>query len=237
MISCSRPNPTCDGRDLPALAQAMCSRHEGIGADGLMIYAFEPSARAHAAVQRRWQPVRSVGQRHSLPGGAGRPRAPGHDRRSRSTRRPGEKCSSCRGADGDALTFRAAMGMPQDIRSDRNRGRRRERAGGRAVGRKSSVRAARRSAARVAAPHARSGHRTPSEISRSHERVVRESGSARPRAHPDLGARRRPNPGLGHRRVRRGGGRGRPTAARRGTSKSSRRAAASVSNGSMTGSI
>src|SRR5688572_3858844 len=38
------PESEVAGRDLPALAQAMCSRHEGIGADGLMIYAFEPAA-------------------------------------------------------------------------------------------------------------------------------------------------------------------------------------------------
>ena len=38
------PESDVEGRDLPALAQAMCRRHEGIGADGLMIYAFGPSA-------------------------------------------------------------------------------------------------------------------------------------------------------------------------------------------------
>ena len=38
------PESDVEGRDLPALARAMCARQEGIGADGLMIYAFEPSS-------------------------------------------------------------------------------------------------------------------------------------------------------------------------------------------------
>ena len=38
------PESSVEGRDLPAFAQALCNRHEGIGADGLMIYAFGPSA-------------------------------------------------------------------------------------------------------------------------------------------------------------------------------------------------
>ena len=42
--SCWRPSRTSKGATCAALARAMCSRHEGIGADGLMIYAFEPSS-------------------------------------------------------------------------------------------------------------------------------------------------------------------------------------------------
>ncbi len=92
--------------------------------------------------------------------------------------------------------------------ADRTRGRRRESAGRGAVGWQPAMRASRRSASRIATPHAWPGDRTSSELSGSHERLVRESGGAQPRAHPDLGARRRPNPGLGHRRLRRGRSRG-----------------------------
>ena len=38
------PEADVEGRDCAALARAACSRHEGIGADGLMIYTFEPSS-------------------------------------------------------------------------------------------------------------------------------------------------------------------------------------------------
>ena len=38
------PESDVKGRDCAALARAACSRHEGIGADGLMIYTFEPSS-------------------------------------------------------------------------------------------------------------------------------------------------------------------------------------------------
>src|SRR3970282_1340801 len=38
------PESEVRGRDVGALAQAMCNRHEGMSADGLMIYTFGPSA-------------------------------------------------------------------------------------------------------------------------------------------------------------------------------------------------
>ena len=38
------PEADVEGRDLTALARAMCSRHEGIGADGLMLHTFGPTA-------------------------------------------------------------------------------------------------------------------------------------------------------------------------------------------------
>ena len=37
------PEAEVEGWDVGVLARAMCSRHEGIGADGLMIYAFGAS--------------------------------------------------------------------------------------------------------------------------------------------------------------------------------------------------
>src|SRR5687767_13731688 len=38
------PEAEIEGHDPGLLAQAMCSRHEGLGADGLLIYAFGSSA-------------------------------------------------------------------------------------------------------------------------------------------------------------------------------------------------
>ena len=34
------PEDEVNGRDLPALARAMCDRQKGLGADGLVLYAF-----------------------------------------------------------------------------------------------------------------------------------------------------------------------------------------------------
>ena len=44
-------------KDLPALAQAICARHRGIGADGLIVYSTTPLWRVDAAAQRRRQPI------------------------------------------------------------------------------------------------------------------------------------------------------------------------------------
>ena len=38
------PESDVRDHDLPALARAMCNRHEGIGADGLMVYTFGPAS-------------------------------------------------------------------------------------------------------------------------------------------------------------------------------------------------
>ncbi len=38
------PESEVSGHDLSALAVAMCGRHEGLGADGLLIYTLGPSA-------------------------------------------------------------------------------------------------------------------------------------------------------------------------------------------------
>ena len=100
------------GRDLPALAQAMCSRHEGIGADGLMITRSDPGG-AHAPVQPDGSPSRSP-ETASVPGSARRARTWRVTRRDRHA--GGQKVLELREQDGDTLTFRAAMGIPQDIR-------------------------------------------------------------------------------------------------------------------------
>ena len=44
MISCwSNHEPDQGTKNLPAFAQAICARHRGIGADGLIVYSTTPS--------------------------------------------------------------------------------------------------------------------------------------------------------------------------------------------------
>ena len=110
------PESDVEGRDLAALAQAMCNRHEGIGADGLMIYAFEPSACACGCstpmeARRKCRATAFVAWLRSRSASARGHRRRHHRHAGRATR-----CSSSRGRTGDALTFRASMGIPQDIR-------------------------------------------------------------------------------------------------------------------------
>ena len=183
------PEAEVQGRDLPALARAMCDRQEGIGADGLMIYAFERRRRAHAAVQRRWKPVGGVGQRRPMPGSA-RASVSARARQTSPSTLPRVRNSFAAGQSAGMPSRFARRWGPAGHPQRRARGRGRERAGGGVARRQSAVRAARRPAARIAASHAGPGDRTSSEVSRSHERVVRAGGGAQPRAHLDLGERR-----------------------------------------------
>ena len=109
------PESDVAGRDLPALARAMCSRHEGIGADGLMLYAFGSSA-------ARMRLFNADGSESEVSGNGIRCLAalvvrerPGTWRVTIETP-AGQKVLELQGQDGDAMTFRAAMGAPQDIR-------------------------------------------------------------------------------------------------------------------------
>ncbi len=110
------PESDVAGRDLGALAQAMCSRHRGIGADGLMLYAFGPSA-------VRMRLFNADGSQSEVSGNGIRCLAalavrerPGTSSVTIETP-AGVKVLELKGQDGDALTFRASMGVPQDIRS------------------------------------------------------------------------------------------------------------------------
>jgi diaminopimelate epimerase len=109
------PESEVAGRDLPALAQAMCSRHQGIGADGLMIYTLAPSA-------ARMRLFNADGSASEVSGNGIRCLAalvireqPGASRVTINTP-AGDKVLELQGQDGDELTFRASMGIPQDIR-------------------------------------------------------------------------------------------------------------------------
>ena len=109
------PESDVEGHDLPVLARAMCNRHEGIGADGLMVYAFAP-----AAVRMRL--FNADGSESEVSGNGIRCLAalvirekPGSPQITIDTP-AGRKVLELQAQTGGTLTFRASMGMPQDIR-------------------------------------------------------------------------------------------------------------------------
>ena len=110
------PESDVEGRDCAALARAVCSRHEGIGADGLLVYTFEPSS-------VRMRLYNADGSQSEVSGNGIRCLAalavrerPGATSVTIDTP-AGPKVLHLQHRDGDTLTFRAAMGTPQDIRS------------------------------------------------------------------------------------------------------------------------
>jgi diaminopimelate epimerase len=110
------PQPDVAGRDLPSLAQALCARHEGVGADGLMVYAFEGDA-------IRMQLFNADGSASEVSGNGVRCLAALAVRQRPALKEvtvltpAGPKVLTLQARDGDLLTFRASMGIPQDIRS------------------------------------------------------------------------------------------------------------------------
>ena len=109
------PEAEVGGHDPGRLAQAMCSRHEGIGADGLVVYAFEPEAVRMRLFNADGSPSEVSGNGiRCLAALAVRDR-PGSSRIAIDTP-AGRKVLDLQGRDGGTLTFRAAMGAPQDIR-------------------------------------------------------------------------------------------------------------------------
>ena len=103
------------GRDLPALARAMCSRHEGIGADGLMIYAFEPSSVRMLLFNADGSPSEVSGNGVRCLAVLAVRERPGTSEVTINTP-AGPKILQLQGKSGDALTFRASMGVPHNIR-------------------------------------------------------------------------------------------------------------------------
>ena|SRR5687768_9083663 len=109
------PESDVEGRDLPALARVMCSRHEGIGADGLMVYAFGPSA-------VRMRLFNADGSASEVSGNGIRCLAALVVRENAGATRvtvdtpAGRKVLELQDQHSDTFTFRASMGAPQDIR-------------------------------------------------------------------------------------------------------------------------
>jgi diaminopimelate epimerase len=109
------PEADVQGRDAGALARAMCSRHEGVGADGLMIYTFGPSSVRMRLFNADGSPSEVSGNGIRCLAALAVREQPGTSRIAIDTP-AGPKVLELQGRDGDALTFRAAMGTPQDIR-------------------------------------------------------------------------------------------------------------------------
>ena len=110
------PESDVQGRDLQALARKMCDRQEGVGADGLMIYAIEPSG-------VRMRVFNADGSESEVSGNgvrclaalAMRARPDASDIIIHTP--AGPKVLQLQGQSGDALTFRAAMGLPEQVRA------------------------------------------------------------------------------------------------------------------------
>ena len=104
-----------DGRDLPALATAMCSRHEGVGADGLMIYAFDGPAVRMRLFNADGSPSEVSGNGIRCLAALVVRERPGTSRVTIHTP-AGPKMLELQSDGGDTMTFRASMGVPHDIR-------------------------------------------------------------------------------------------------------------------------
>lgn len=109
------PEDQVEGHDPGQLAQAMCHRLTGIGADGLMLY-------AHDGDRVRMRLFNADGSASEVSGNGVRCLAAlvvhGSPRTSRVTidTMAGPKVLDLVARNGDALTFRASMGQPEDIR-------------------------------------------------------------------------------------------------------------------------
>ena len=146
MTSCSRPKSDVRG---PRSARARAGdvqparRHRRRRADDLRVRTRQPCACACSTPTAARRKCRATAS-------AAWPRWPCASARARRVLTidtpAGQKVLELQGQDGDALTFRASMGMPQDIRPIEFQAAGEQRASRRAVGRKSSMRAARRSA-------------------------------------------------------------------------------------------
>lgn len=103
--------------DRPALARRMCDRHQGIGADGLMIYTAH-SERPRAEMKL----LNADGSRSEVSGNGVRCLAVLLARRHPGAREiaidteAGEKALTLLAREGHRYTFRASMGAPADLR-------------------------------------------------------------------------------------------------------------------------
>ncbi|HEX5475584.1 MAG TPA: diaminopimelate epimerase [Vicinamibacterales bacterium] len=108
------------GRELPSLARALCERHRGIGADGLIVF-------QETAGGADMQLLNADGSASEISGNgirclaaclAGRRRLAPGDAVTIETD-AGRKRLELLGVDGAQATFRAAMGPPVDVRQQR----------------------------------------------------------------------------------------------------------------------
>lgn len=111
------------GLDLPALARAMCARHEGLGADGLILYGFADGAVTMRLINADGSPSELSGNGlRCLAALVTRQREQaGHGPVSMSIHArtdAGQKELALTGRSGNRYTFQAAMGAPTNVRQE-----------------------------------------------------------------------------------------------------------------------
>jgi diaminopimelate epimerase len=116
------PGAEAAGHDLPGLARAMCDRHAGVGADGLILYDITPQGATMRLLNAdgSWSELSGNGVRCLAAvvarrrAGAARPGAGPADVLVHTD--AGEKRLVLLETSGHRYTFRAAMGSPEDLR-------------------------------------------------------------------------------------------------------------------------
>jgi len=118
------PRDQVAGEDLPALARAMCARHEGLGADGLILYGSEDGAVTMRLINADGSPSELSGNglrclaalvtRQREQEGGGPVSTVVHVRTD-----AGPRELSLTARSGARYTFRAAMGAPTNVRQVR----------------------------------------------------------------------------------------------------------------------
>ena len=105
------------GRDLPALARAMCHRHHGIGADGLLVYSLRDRGATMKLLNAdgSWSELSGNGLR-CLAALVARNQDLGPDTTLTVDTDAGVKRLDLLARDGERYTFRAAMGQPTNLR-------------------------------------------------------------------------------------------------------------------------
>jgi diaminopimelate epimerase len=109
------PDSDVHGRDRAALARAMCHRHEGLGADGLMIYSFGTGSLSMQLYNADGSPSEVSGNGIRCLAALAVRERPGAREVTIDTP-AGPKVLELQKQDGDTLTFRASMGTPTEIR-------------------------------------------------------------------------------------------------------------------------
>jgi diaminopimelate epimerase len=107
-----------DGLDLPILTQAMCDRHAGIGADGLIIFARTPNGASMVLFNADGGRAEVSGNGVRALGALLAQHARGDVQLTIETE-GGVKQLTRTAVDGSRQTFRAAMGQPRDLRRAR----------------------------------------------------------------------------------------------------------------------
>jgi diaminopimelate epimerase len=109
------------GADLPALARAVCDRHRGVGADGLLIFTIDPGGSGARASMRL---LNADGSHAEISGNGLRCLAASMARHTGAAMLDIETDAGVKRLEalertGTRVTFRAAMGHPEDLRQER----------------------------------------------------------------------------------------------------------------------